>query len=217
MNNNIKRAQALVNCFNKNNHNITYTCYVPSPTSVATITVGSTTTTAPGTNASVTNVGTKTNAILNFSIPRGDTGAAGTTTPAYANIYSTSQTVVNLTAATATTVTLATVGVSNNVNTATANKLTITNAGDYKIEYFLAGSPSVSGTLTLDVRKNGVTIDGSSVSASATANEAIPLQGTIISTLSANDILELDVASSVNANFTPSDGTNAYLIITKLN
>ncbi len=217
MNNNIKRAQALVDCFNKNNPNITYTCYVPSPTSVATITVGSTTTTAPGTNASVTNVGTNTNAILNFSIPRGDTGASGTSTPAYANLYSTSQAIVNLTAATATAITLATIGVNNNVDTATANKLTITNPGDYKIEYFLSGSPSANSTLTLDVRKNGTAIDGSSISASATANEAIPLQGTILTTLNANDIIELDVASSVTANFTPSDNTNAYLIITKLN
>ena len=40
----------------------------------ATITVGTTTTGEPGTNASVTNVGTNTAAILNFVIPRGDPG-----------------------------------------------------------------------------------------------------------------------------------------------
>ena len=43
----------------------------------ATVTVGTTTTGEPGTQASVTNSGTATNAILNFVIPRGDTGAAG--------------------------------------------------------------------------------------------------------------------------------------------
>lgn len=46
----------------------------------ATITVGSTSTGAPGTNASVTNVGTSSAAVLNFTIPKGakgDTGAAG--------------------------------------------------------------------------------------------------------------------------------------------
>lgn len=45
----------------------------------ATITVGTTTTGAPGTDASVANVGTTSAAILDFIIPRGDTGATGAT------------------------------------------------------------------------------------------------------------------------------------------
>lgn len=44
-----------------------------------TISVGSTTTGAEGTNASVTNTGTSTAAIFNFTIPKGDTGATGAT------------------------------------------------------------------------------------------------------------------------------------------
>ena len=47
----------------------------------ATITVGSTTTGAAGTNAVVQNVGTSNAAILNFTIPRGDTGATGSQGP----------------------------------------------------------------------------------------------------------------------------------------
>ena len=47
------------------------------PTGAATITVGTTTTTDPGTNASVTNVGPNENVILNFSIPRGNVGPTG--------------------------------------------------------------------------------------------------------------------------------------------
>ena len=42
-------------------------------------TVGTTTTGAPGTDASVVNVGTPTSAVLDFTIPRGDTGAIGPT------------------------------------------------------------------------------------------------------------------------------------------
>ena len=45
----------------------------------ATITIGSVTTGEPGTNASVTNSGTSTNAILNFTIPRGNPGSGGGT------------------------------------------------------------------------------------------------------------------------------------------
>ena len=47
------------------------------PQGPATITIGTTTTGDPGTNASVTNVGTNENAILNFTIPAGATGAQG--------------------------------------------------------------------------------------------------------------------------------------------
>lgn len=50
----------------------------------ATITVGTTTTGEPGTNASVTNSGTSSAAVLNFTIPKGakgDTGATGATGP----------------------------------------------------------------------------------------------------------------------------------------
>lgn len=44
----------------------------------STITVGTTTTGSEGTNASVTNSGTASAAVLNFTIPRGNTGAQGT-------------------------------------------------------------------------------------------------------------------------------------------
>lgn len=40
----------------------------------ATVTAGTTTTGNPGTNASVTNIGTTKDAVFNFTIPRGDTG-----------------------------------------------------------------------------------------------------------------------------------------------
>jgi len=49
------------------------------PTGPATIEVGTTVTSAPGTEASVTNSGTGTTAILNFSIPAGATGPTGLT------------------------------------------------------------------------------------------------------------------------------------------
>ncbi len=51
------------------------------PQGPATITIGTTTTGEPGTNASVTNSGTDENAVLDFVIPRGDTGATGPAGP----------------------------------------------------------------------------------------------------------------------------------------
>jgi hypothetical protein len=49
----------------------------------ATISIGSVTTGNAGTSVSITNSGTSTAAILNFTIPRGDTGAAGTGGPTF--------------------------------------------------------------------------------------------------------------------------------------
>ena len=56
-------------------------CYLMGPTGpkgdpTATITVNSTTTGLPGTQASVTNSGTSTNVLLDFTIPSGKTGPA---------------------------------------------------------------------------------------------------------------------------------------------
>jgi len=45
--------------------------------SSATVAVGTVSTGNPGSSASVVNVGTASNAVLNFTIPKGDTGAAG--------------------------------------------------------------------------------------------------------------------------------------------
>jgi hypothetical protein len=47
--------------------------------SAATVAVGTVTTGAPGSSASVTNAGTSSAAVLNFTIPRGDTGNTGAT------------------------------------------------------------------------------------------------------------------------------------------
>ena len=48
----------------------------------ATVAIGTVTTGAAGTSASVTNGGTETNAVLNFVIPQGATGPAGPQGPA---------------------------------------------------------------------------------------------------------------------------------------
>lgn len=56
--------------------------------SAATVTVGTTTTGAPGTPASVTNSGTPNAAVLNFTIPKGDTGAPGPPSPSYPGVTS---------------------------------------------------------------------------------------------------------------------------------
>ena len=51
------------------------------PGAAATVTVGTVTTGEPGTDAIVTNSGTESAAVLNFTIPRGETGTAGAGVP----------------------------------------------------------------------------------------------------------------------------------------
>ena len=83
MNNNIQKARQFIDCFNEKFPQRGGCCCFPNiimptgPTGSATVTVGTTTTGAPGTEASVTNSGTATNAILNFVIPQGPTGPTG--------------------------------------------------------------------------------------------------------------------------------------------
>ena len=55
------------------------TLQTTAPGPAGTMAVGTTTTGAPGTAANVTNTGTPSAALLNFTIPRGDVGATGAT------------------------------------------------------------------------------------------------------------------------------------------
>ena len=75
----INNCCSLRRCHNNNNCCCNNFVPVPGPAGEsATVTVGSTTTGAPNTPASVTNSGTTSNAVLNFVIPRGEQGNAAT-------------------------------------------------------------------------------------------------------------------------------------------
>lgn len=90
---------------------------------IASTNVGTTTTGAPGTSASVTNSGTSLNAVLNFTIPRGDTGATGAT-----------GTAATITAGTTTT-------------TAPGTSATVTNVGTSSAAVFNFGIPRGAGVV----------------------------------------------------------------------
>jgi len=92
----------------------------------ATISVGSTTTGAAGTSASVTNVGTSSAAVFNFTIPRGDTGATG---------------------ATGATGSAATIAVGTTTTTAPGTSATVTNSGTSSAAVFNFGIPRGAGVV----------------------------------------------------------------------
>ena len=86
-NNNCYSGNYLRDFFNdrKNNNYPTYVIGITGPTGPtgpqgpATIEVGTTTTSLPGTDASVTNSGTDENVVLDFVIPQGEVGETGPT------------------------------------------------------------------------------------------------------------------------------------------
>lgn len=241
MNNNIKKARQLIDCFNKENPNITYTCFGPTgptgPTGPAgaTITVGRTTTTEPGTNASVTNVGTPSNAILDFNIPAGATGPQGIQGPAgpigptgpagpsgttetntYGRKYDTSQTPLTLTENTPQDVPLASNGLASGITQETANKLTIPSSGIYKIDYYFSGNSNTATDVTLTLNQNATTVSNATISKNLAANQDTTLIGSTINNFNANDKIGLQIEATNNATITPSSDTSAYLNIVKI-
>jgi len=201
------------------------------PQGPATITIGTTTTGNPGTNASVTNVGTNENAILNFTIPAGATGAQGEIGPtgptgptgpsgesalSYGSKYDTTTDTISLTADTDSPVPLTTTAPLSGITGTNANTLTITANGVYKIDYFFNGSPNVEATLTLSVSQNSNPISSSTIIKEVQANTDDILNGSIIVSLSANDEIGLSLSSNVNATVSTADGTNAFINIVRL-
>lgn len=213
------------------------------PAGPATITVGNTTTGDPGTRASVTNVGTNENAILNFTIPAGVQGATGPTGPAgaqgvqgapgvqgpagptgptgpslstFGRKYDNATNSISLEANIAQNVALGSTGPTNNVTTATQNTLTITQNGVYLVEYFFSGSSSVNTELTLEVKQNSVPIGSTTIEKNVTASTETDFVGSTINSFSAGDEIGLTLQSSQAATITPASGTNAYLNITRL-
>lgn len=235
MNNNIKRAKQYIDCFNKENPNITYTCFGPTgptgPTGPAgaTITVGVTTTTDPGTNASVVNTGTPSNAVLEFNIPAGATGPQGpqgiqgpigpagiTETSTYGRKYETSQTPLSLTASVSQDVPLATNGLANQITQETENKLTIPTTGIYKIDYYFSGSSNTATDVSISVNQNTTPISNTTIGKSLTANQDTDFVGSTIANLNANDKIGLSIEATNTATISPSSDTSAYINIIKI-
>ncbi len=202
------------------------------PQGPASIAVGVTTTTDPGTNASVTNVGTNDNVILNFNIPRGETGPIGpqgipgiegptgpagpTAIETYGRKYNTSTDNISLETNIAQNIPLGNNGPTNNITTATQNTLTITENGVYLVEYGFSGSSSTNATLTVEVNQNANAIGGTSIVKTVTANDNTDFNSSTINSFAVGDEIGLSIMSSTTATITPANGTNAYLNIVRI-
>lgn len=170
----------------------------------ATITIGTTTTGAPGTAATVTNTGTPQNAILNFTIPQGEPGTAVTLT----YIDAQNQTAQTITAAD-TVIPLTLVG-NQNINFAN-NIATIIEAGLYRIDYMVSANSATTATI-------GLRINGTNNAQTTTAisdGRFITNYQTVLN-LTAGTTIELIVVAVTGTLTLNSGTTNAVLVITKL-
>ena len=162
--------------------------------SAATITVGTTTTGNPGTNASVTNSGTSSAAVFNFTIPRGNTGATGPQGPdgdaatiAVGTVTTgapgTSATVVNSGTSSAAVLDFTIPrGDKGEAGSGAGDMLaadydpngTVQNAGGI-VDYVDSVMPTVNDA-TLTIQQNGTTVDTFTANASSnvTANITVP-------------------------------------------
>lgn len=164
----------------------------------ATVTVGSTTTTSPGTNANVTNSGTSSAAVLNFSIPRGNQGEAatvsvGTTTTGAAgsnasvtNSGTTSDAILDFTIPQGIAGNAATITVGSVQTVAPEYPATVTNSGttsaavlDFNIPRGNDGAqgdpgqPGQAATVTVGSTTTGAAGTNASVTNSGTTSAAV--------------------------------------------
>lgn len=196
------------------------------PAGPATITVGTTTTGDPGTEASVTNVGTTENVVLNFNIPQGPTGPEGPIGPtgpegssslsAYGRIYDTTETPLTLVASTPQNISLGSAGPLKNITAGGDNSLAIGDTGTYLVDYYFLGSSSVNTEITVELTQNTTPIGSSTITKNVTANAETDFAGSTIIELTAGDKIALTIEATAGATVTPSSGTSSFLNILRL-
>jgi len=190
-----------------------------SPGAAATITAGSTTTGAPGSSASVVNVGSSSAAIFDFTIPRGDTGATGAPGPApsgtglVAVTAGVLDTPISTSAALAAkisdetgtgalvfgtsptiTTSLMVAGGTVTASTPILNLTQTWNNGAVTftgLKFNVTDSASASASLSLDIQRNGSSVFSVSKVGNVAWNGSITINSDVILQRGAADVLEM--------------------------
>ena len=154
--------------------------------------------------------------------PEGPAGPTGPTGPAnglsaFGGAYNTAAQTLTLTPDTPEQIPLATAMPALGVTNAPANSITITEPGDYEIDYYVSVDPAATGDIAVSVRKNNTNLPEATLTRRLTGNEQAFFNGSVITTLAANDVLDLAITSGNGGTATLDDGTNASLSVKKLN
>ena len=154
----------------------------------ATVQVGTTTTGAPGTNASVTNTGTESNAVLNFIIPAGATGAsAAESRPSVLAVQDTTEQALTENTPVSFAVNLLQSG-TDLTHAAGSNQITVETPGIYQAAFTAEVSPTGTATLPLTISlslEQGTTILETSSTTMTTAEQSNTLAWNIPFTVTA--------------------------------
>ena len=184
----------------------------PSGTA-ATIQVGTVTTGEPGTNASVTNTGNSTNAILDFIIPRGDTGpSSGTQTALTSSAYFYSNGDQNLAAPQA-LVTFNHNGYSSGITLGSdTSTVSFVQPGLYRVAYGITPSNLQGNDSYVEILDASSASIGGSKRALLTPNAQVTAE--FLYPAETGSELKLIVSSSGGILLDSSLGVTAYLTIT---
>jgi len=157
--------------------------------------------------------------LINFTIPRGATGATGAANGlnAYGGKYNTTPQTLNLVIGSATQVPLPTSMPNLNTTYASANSITVTQAGTYEINFFSNASAAVATTVTQSVRINGTNIPSTVISRALSVGVSSIYSGSVIVTLAAGDVIDMALAALLAVGITLGSGVNASLSVKKLN
>lgn len=169
---------------------------------------------------------------LTFLIPKGEKGDIGTkgdigpTGPqglvgtaildSYASLYEDNGNSYMLTANTPNQVELSKNSQVKNMDISFTNTVKVQNTGIYKIDYFFSSVASAQSNISIELRKENVTINGTKITRKVNNQEYVWFNGSIIVSLNKSEKVDLAVSSTTNVTLTPDEDTVSYLSIMQI-
>ena len=106
---------------------------------------------------------------------------------------------------------------SDGVTYIPANSITVTDAGNYEINYSTTLSVAVGTTVTIAVRSNGTDIPGATVSRVLSVGVGSLVNGSTIVSLPAGAVINMVISALIAVGVTLGSGVNASLTVKKIN
>ena len=154
---------------------------------------------------------------------KGATGATGPTgtcedhLSAYGGLYNNNPQKLNTTLNNATVIPLSSAMPSEALTYTPANKITVTEAGVYEINYSATLSAAVITTVTLAVRRNSVNIPQATISKALAAGIDSLFSESFIINLGEGDVIDMTISALPSADITLGNGANTTITLKKLN
>ena len=160
---------------------------------------------------------------LTFLIPKGDKGDMGpqglvgtAILDSYASLYEDNGNSYMLVANTPNQVELSKNSQIKNMDISFTNAVKVLNAGIYKIDYFFSSVASAQSDISIELRKENITINGTKITKKVNNQEYVWFNGSIIVSLNKDEKIDLAVSSTTNVTLTPDEDTVSYLNIIKI-